>query len=662
MSTTDWTWHETMSTWGPWEPSYFYLRNGHGEGFPFGARWLRDWLGRVDSEEHVARLAAAGVNAIIGHYWKGFGLEAEAPHREALRAKIAACHTHGIRYYAYVQFLTLANETMLRERPDSADWIRIRYDGTPADYGPGWRPEPCTAREEFIEYVEEAIRRAIAEDGADGIMLDNFCIHPCICEHCTKAFREFVRESPRFTPEALDLPYIDYDHVEIPRTSQPRDPLVREWHRFRLERLLAIASRLRDVVHAQRADALFMPNFSGVHADDARYMGQLALDARWAGRVDALKDDGAAYPVRRADGTFLGSMDRWKLCRKFNIPLFSKAGIGGYRPDAVSPAAAAHDLWRLPAAALAFGQMPPAANGLNRADRSSRGRVLGLDHEAVAQASADAAAFAHRWSDLFAGATPYAELYLYRSPASFDFVGKQTVAAMRAAVQECLRDKAPFEFAFAADLADLPAETVLVIPDMLCLGDDEVAAIADYHARGGRVVVLGPSGWCDDDFQERSELTLAALAASDRDRVTWDRGGPVRGPRLFVEPTPRADLGYRLAQPDFDPARRDALRLVEVADALLEGRRKLVVRGDADVVVNATRAADGRLLVHAVNLSAGPRTIEDLQVRWAGAAGAARFVHDAEAQPADVPAEGQTFRLPPFEHYGILILPATASV
>ena len=53
---------------------------------------MPDWLKYVDSEPTIARLAELGVNMMIGHYWKGFGIEAESAERENIRRKIETCH------------------------------------------------------------------------------------------------------------------------------------------------------------------------------------------------------------------------------------------------------------------------------------------------------------------------------------------------------------------------------------------------------------------------------------------------------------------------------------------------------------------------------------------------------------------------------------------
>ena len=69
--------------WGLWEPLMFYRRAGYGSATAVGsALWNEAYYNRMHSEEIIGQLAEIGVNCISTHYFKGFGMVAEAEEQE----------------------------------------------------------------------------------------------------------------------------------------------------------------------------------------------------------------------------------------------------------------------------------------------------------------------------------------------------------------------------------------------------------------------------------------------------------------------------------------------------------------------------------------------------------------------------------------------------
>jgi len=95
-----------------------------------------------------------------------------------------------------------------------------------------------------------------------------------------------------------------------------------------------------------------------------------------------------------------------------------------------------------------------------------------------------------------------------------------------------LRNHVPFGYAFAkdADAPVIPADCeVLVVANQEWLSDAQVAAIAAYAKKGGRVVVTGESGLWNEHGAQRFDNPLRAALAGLSGVVWRDRPDPVGG-------------------------------------------------------------------------------------------------------------------------------------
>ena len=74
----------------------------------------------------VNRLSKMGINCLTTHYFKGFGLNAEAAEMERVRKFIDCCHRYGILVFTYIQFDSPdnkeLNKTILQVKFDSKVW------------------------------------------------------------------------------------------------------------------------------------------------------------------------------------------------------------------------------------------------------------------------------------------------------------------------------------------------------------------------------------------------------------------------------------------------------------------------------------------------------------------------------------------------------------
>ena len=137
----------------------------------------------------------------------------------------------------------LWDEKELGPKPvaDPLTMLEKNADGTPisqAGYGIGGMKEywACLRNPDWQKVMKAWVKRGV-ERGADGYIANYFYRHNCLCEHCQRDFRAYMKE--RFKPEELKTQFsIDnldsHKFTEIVSWHDPKEstPLRREMLRF----------------------------------------------------------------------------------------------------------------------------------------------------------------------------------------------------------------------------------------------------------------------------------------------------------------------------------------------------------------------------------------------------------------------------------------------
>ena len=182
--------------WALWEPMDLYRRSGSAAGIGDGratGHWVLKWYERMHSNEILDKLADLGINLVTTHFYKGFGLKAEAEEMARAADFTKRAHERGIRVLGYHQFSTVIYETMKDEVPKLADWIQRTPDGSMRTYGGGstyWRWMACPIHDDFISYLKKVVDKCLIETDMDGVEYDGTA-YDCHCEDCQAAFREY---------------------------------------------------------------------------------------------------------------------------------------------------------------------------------------------------------------------------------------------------------------------------------------------------------------------------------------------------------------------------------------------------------------------------------------------------------------------------------------
>lgn len=489
-------------TWAGWEPAQFYRRlGGFHEQQEGNALWMPDWFDTVQSERAARALAEAGVNWVTTHFFKGFGLEAEAEEMAKARRMIENYHRHGVRVFTYIQYGSMMPETM------GEVWGRVdpegRHVGHPYEYGDQyWRRKPCANQPGFLEYLVDVIGRAAAT-GADGIWLDNLQADGCHCEHCQAAFLVYLRRHVLDPWRDLGLP--DFSHVRIPRSERPRDPLFQQWIRFRCEESAESLRLLTARARALRPDILFCVNiglgnpqrhlldngnrFTALSVVDFTYAENRLLPGWESGEIVSQH-----FPAKMAESLGIRIVPGASAPSK-KVGLYTRPGI----PDEPT-------LRRVYAESALFGGHAGGGPwGMRGEDGGADPAWLCDRHLCIMNRR-----LADFYRDFEAGddASEVGLLYSFEAMAWDEPRSRRVFRAME---QLLLQNQVPFRYLLSERLQAPSALKLIILPHVLPLADETAAALARFVERGGVLLATGRTSLYDEAMRQRRDYALADL-------------------------------------------------------------------------------------------------------------------------------------------------------
>ncbi|MBR6371959.1 MAG: hypothetical protein IKS20_02140 [Victivallales bacterium] len=293
--------------WWGWEPLPFYLhykKNAPGL-LNSNEGELRKWYHLIHEESTVKAAADLGINCIVTHFIKGFGLAHETEDVKLTAQLVEKCHRHGIKVFGYIQYGSIFHETFYLDYPDAQNWIQINEDGTPLLWcNSKSRYMPCIESQEYLAYLKERIRQGILEVGLDGLHFDNFYARPCYCQHCRDAYRKAC-------------------NAELPTTRMmeeaPYSPEVRRWVRYRCEKLNQRMIELRDYARSLKHDVMTIWNPSPIRG---------LLDQRMLRATDVCLLGKNAGFIWSESGNFPGIGEHGPI---HQVNFFKTAAAVGYR-------------------------------------------------------------------------------------------------------------------------------------------------------------------------------------------------------------------------------------------------------------------------------------------------------------------------------------------
>ena len=648
--------------WGLWEPLMFYRRSAHMAPYsPGNSHWAEEWYLRMHSEEMIEKLADLGVNCISTHYFKGFGVQAEAEEIERAARLTELCHSHGIRVLGYHQWATICYETFLDEVPHAKDWVQRDADGTLLLYGTStyWRWLGCQQHEDYVAYLRKVVRRCLTEAKMDGIEWDG-TTYKCHCELCQQRFREYLEKKYADTDvtEVFGLPHLR--NARIPSSESRRDPLFQELLEFRREFMTRRLREYNDLIKSinpEAAQVTYVCDPCPIEPVDA---------------VDIIVDENHDFSFV-ADGVLTTKFRGLKHGFALDRVVLSTAWLRAPSKRARHRA----DRFETEAELAAFGapvgglRRPETPEEVTRdvAETAMYGGHMITPTWATRSMGGDSAAFEEpvlyeplrRYMDFF---RTHEDLYDFReslanvgiartrSSLTLDFFNcYPCVVGME---HVCLQHQIPFDVVFSFNLNDLHRYDALLLAEQTCLSDEEIDVFKRFIESGGGIVITGRTGIYDERFRHRRSHPFEPLFAHPR--------------VVFLPDTPE-----RLSAPqrDHPPAYRDMhlpRRSDEIAEAVATaagGRLPYHVDAGRFVGTDAYVLRSGVRTIHLLNYdNERPReqvTITlsgDLSVPQIRALSPDRKPEERMLRPQG--SDANQFVLDRLETYAVLVLDRTS--
>lgn len=496
---------------GSHEPLSFRRRCG------YAAVFERESFDHEHADAVIEGAAARGITWVRTHFFKGFGLEAEAEEIDLARDFTRRCHRRGLKVELYTQVGTLQYETFLAEEPRAVDWCSVNEDGkhTGISYGhQDFRYVPCLTRNGYWTYFKKVLDKGMDYVQGDGFGFDNVGgpgePESCHCDACRKAFVEYLKAKyevdtlagRKRVKERFGLAVLD--HVRPPTFNrwnpvvacrQVRNPVMQEWIAFRSDGYARRAAEIREHVKARKPEMLLEYNAYGDFGCNCAYFGGLELhkvlphaDAFWNERSPGAPEFVAS------SGMMHHRVHAYKLAEAYETVAFTihQGRDARQRELAVSEC-------------LAFNQ----------------GHLAGFGHPA------DFAAGGFAQADRFI-AFRAAHPELYDRAASAAAVGLVEHAPSRTnnsidphyaevlAFGSLLAGHVPFDLVPEPAADSLRRYAVIVLPDVECMSDAEAGMYAQYVKGGGSLVFTDRTGWFDSWLRARQAPALMELLEQAR--------------------------------------------------------------------------------------------------------------------------------------------------
>ena len=634
--------------WWGWEPWEHNRRAGGITGAVDGSsRWLHPWYDRLHREELVVLMAKAGVNLVVTHFFKGFGLKHEQAEQQRTAQLVRLAHQHGVQVLGYCQFRSLYYETFLLEEPGAETWIQRDPEGKPITWGRHYfRWTPCIHSPEFRAYLKRVVRFGLEETGLDGFNFDNCLSEPCYCPRCEKMFREWLVTRYPAPRDLFGLGTLAGVRQPPAPASNARveDPLTRAWLCWRCESLAGFVEEITGFTRSLRPESILMANPS--YPVSAGSVRRSVWPAGVGRHLDLMIAENSASPERKGD-QLISQIRAYRHGIAVGYRAVSTTWAGGLGREASAEASSAlpqapHTVQLQIAEAAANRGVPGANWALRPLGGGDRVRI---DQAELREALTAYLQFVRKHEALWLTATPISDVAVLRTFASGAYDPQSAWDFAATAEEILIRGGFAWGAAFDDRLEVLDGASVLMLAGQTFLAPQTCAAIQAFADRGGGVVILGEVARWDGDGMLYEPSPLDGL----------------QGPRV---------IRMAIDSPKNDPRAGHAVCLplpkqwAAVAAAIQQAAgERLIARlsGSTWVAMSAFRTSDERLAVHLVNYAA-PQAAGPLQVElgavWTKRSSARWLTPGGTDRPAIITRrEGHTrVEIPSLDIYGILVV------
>jgi hypothetical protein len=463
--------------------------------------WL-DYFRRLHAD--AATLSAGGIvayypTAIPLHHrsaWLGDG--------DPFGTLVAGCRRLDMRVVARTDPHAVRDEM----RVAHPDWISTSREGEPRRH---WaNPElwvTCALGPYNFDFMDRVHREIVSRYKVDGVFANRWAPQggDCYCVHCRQNFK-------------------DATGVELPRTTDARDPARRQFLEWRKARLTELWKKWDTTVRAANPAARFIPN----GPPDMKTAGELAaiqftdnqarrgMTPPWNNgrRAKELRSVMGRRPIGGIFSVGLEEPYRWKdsVQSEAEIRLWVAEGTAnGMRPWVTKFSGVLYDRrWLRPV---------------------ERIYQWHFEHERYLRNETPLARVALLYSEQTAAYHP--------GVAAGDRAEDHMLGMYHALIEA----RIPFELVHEAFLTPdrLDRFKVLVLADRAALSDEQCAAIRAYVGRGGSVVATFATSLYDETGRQRNDFGLAELFGVS---FGGQIDGPMQNSYLHLETDPATGLRH----------------------------------------------------------------------------------------------------------------------
>ncbi|HEY9142337.1 MAG TPA: alpha-amylase family protein [Bryobacteraceae bacterium] len=364
------------------------------------------------------------------------------------------------------------------------DWIAVDAEGKMRRH---WAmPElwiTCALGPYNFEFMTDVTKEIVSSYEVDGIFSNRWAgSGMCYCEHCRRNFRSATG-------------------MDLPRTTNPRDPARRAYIAWRQERLFDLWRLWDSEIHAINPDACYIPNSGGGALADldmktigerapilfADRQGRSGVAAPWASGKSG-KEFRSTMGHKPIGGIFSVGFEepyRWKdsVQSGAEVRLWALDGIAnGLRPWFTKFSATLYDRRWLPVVEDLYGWLYRNERYLR--NEQSLARVAMVYSQQTAQ-----------------------------------FYGRQVENHTLGFYQALIEARIPFEMVHdqLLDAAHIDPFKVLIFPNIAALSTRQCDQIREYVKRGGSIVATHETSLYDELGNRRADFGLADLFGASFD-------------------------------------------------------------------------------------------------------------------------------------------------
>ncbi|HEY5913182.1 MAG TPA: hypothetical protein VJA21_21535 [Verrucomicrobiae bacterium] len=469
---------------GDWEPLLFRVRRDGSRGYDPSPDQLAAYA-REHTPEMIAQLKALGVNFVMMHAYKGFGLGAERQSMDDAVRFARLCHEAGLHVGVYNFSGAFGWELLFKEHPEAKDWVLLDQAGKPVTYDSApyryfWNRNHPGAQ----KFYQGLVRFAVRDVRADLLHFDNYNVGPGFDACSVQRFQRYLKRT--FSSKELRAGGLGDPKRILPPGGGGKDDLLSlAWRDFSCQSLADSYRDLGRYARRQRKDILLECNPGGP--------GQRIQPPVDHGRVltsgEAFWDEGVAPGYR--DGILRTRIRTYKVGRGLKNLAFAYT---------TTPLEAAE--------AMAFN-----LDCLGCVCWFEYGKLVarpGSD-QPVSTNLAPYVRFYTGHRELFRKAETIADVAVLRSFASQVYAEPRWAQLTSRAEQALIEERVPFQIIHDQQMRDLHRYQVLVLAGCVALSDSQIKRLRDYVAFGGRLCIIGPVATHDEWLRQRSKPILQGL-------------------------------------------------------------------------------------------------------------------------------------------------------